>query len=118
MANDAAMVTTIRPVAGKPIRAISARLSRAPSRTIPSRRTRWELNARPGVSPLRRGPATAATTIPRRRATETSATIDGRNPVRSRATMATATAAASPGPIDRAPVPIADALVRTVPASA
>ena len=56
---------------------------------------------RPGASGRSRGPATAATTMPSRSATETSATIEGRNPVTSRATMATATAAASPGAIDR-----------------
>ena len=55
--------------------------------------------------------------MPSRSATETSATIEGRNPVTSRATMATPMAAASPGPIDRALLSIADARVRTVPAS-
>ncbi len=86
IANDAAIVTTISPVAGRPIRAISPRLSRAPSRTIPSRRTRCERTRGPASSGLRRGPATAATTIPSRRATVTSATIEGRNTVTRRAT--------------------------------
>ena len=117
IANEAAIVTTMSPVAGSPIRAISARLRRAPRRTIPRRRMRWELKARPGVSVRMRGPARDATTMPSRSATETSATIEGRNPVTSRATMATPIAAASPGPIDRAPLSIADARVRTVPAS-
>ena len=78
--NDAAIVTTISPVAGSPIRAISPRLSRAPSRTMPSRRMRCDANAqaRAAAAPSR-GPATAATTIPSRSATETSATIEGRN---------------------------------------
>ena len=54
-----------------------------------TRRQRSE--PRPGRRPRRR--------CPRRRATVTSATIDGRSPVTRRATSATATAAASPGPI-------------------
>ena len=99
----ATIVTTISPVAGSPIRAISPRLSRAPSSTMPRRRTRCEANASPGRSGPSRGPAIAATTMPSSSATETSATIEGRNAVTRRATAATAIAAASPGAIDRAP---------------
>ena len=102
MTNDSDIVTRISPVAGSPIRAISPRLSRAPSRTMPKRRTRCEANARPGRNGPSRGPAIAATTIPSRRAIVTSATIEGRNSVTRRATAATAIAAARPGAIDRA----------------
>ncbi len=44
----------------------------------------------------------------------TSATIEGRNPVTRRAARATATAAASPGAIDRAACAIETERVRTV----
>ena len=99
IANDTAIVMTITPVAGRPIRAISPRLSRAPSRMIPRRRTRCEAKASPAVRGAIRGPATVATTIPMRIATVTSATIAGRNPVTSRAARATRNAAARPGAI-------------------
>ena len=114
IANEMAIVTTIRPVAGRPICAISARLSRAPSRMMPSRSTRCDAKRRPGSKGRRRGPAADATTMPRSSATETSATMDGRNPVTSRATAATAIAAASPGTTDRVPSAIADGRLRTV----
>ena len=103
MTNDSDIVTRISPVAGSPIRAISPRLRRAPSRTMPKRRTRCEAKARPGRSGASRGPAIAATTMPSSRAIVTSATIEGKNKVTRRAAAATATAAASPGAIDRTP---------------
>jgi hypothetical protein len=52
--------------------------------------------------------------MPRRSATETSATIDGRKPVTSRAAAATMMAAIRPGATDRVPSAIADRRIRTV----
>ena len=49
-ARAAAIVTITTTVAGTPIRAICSKLRRAPSSTMPRRRTRRDVNASPGAS--------------------------------------------------------------------
>src|SRR5258706_2936099 len=115
-ANETAIVMTMTTVAGRPIRAISPRLSRAPRRMIPSRRTRREAKESPAASDAIRDPANVAIAIPNRIATVTSAPTvaiaAGRDAVTRRAAIATPTAAASPGAIERVTSTIAAALVR------